>query len=224
MKTTLLFSAAFLLATASFAQTSVKSQQAANNVSTLHSDKGSSEVKSAGNASSTTTVQSNAVNNTGHKVNKGVEKGKGEIAQEKQAVAAKAATEKQQVKTAASQDVTVSANTQSDVNINASEKNNKTAQNASLASQETVSTAGIKKDGNQVKESSKMAVNTTAAAAVSTGSQVKTDVQKTVVKADKKVNATAVTTVKSSSSAAHAVKPAVAVKMNTSVKTGIKIK
>lgn len=224
MKTTLLFSAALLLVTASFAQTSVKSQQVANSVTTLNSEKGAGDVKSAGNASSSTTVQSNAENNTGHKVNEGVEKGKSEIAEEKQAVAAKATAEKHQVKAMASQDATVSANTLSDVNITASEKNNKTAQNASLGSQATVSTASVKRDGNQVKENSKMAVNTSAATAVSTGNQVKTDVHKTVVTTDKKVSATAVNTINASSSAAHAIKPAAAVKMNTSVKTGIKIK
>ncbi|MEO6355445.1 MAG: hypothetical protein ABIU77_20875 [Ferruginibacter sp.] len=224
MKTRLLFSAAFLVATASFAQTSVNSQQATNSVTTVRSEKGSSEVKSADNASSTTGVQSNAVNSTGHKVNAGVEKGKSEIAEEKQALAAKAAAEKQEVKTAVSQDATVSANTQSDVNITASEKNNKTAQNASLAGQATVSTADIKERGTMVKENSKMTVNTGAAAAVSTGGQVKTGVHKTVVKTGEKINATAVTTAKATTSTGHAIKPAV--KMNTHVKTnaGIKIK
>ncbi|WP_301924188.1 hypothetical protein [Ferruginibacter sp.] len=226
MKTTLLLSAAILLSTASFAQATVRSQQAVNNATSLQSQKGNSELKNSGNVSSSTNMQTNAVNSSASEATTSVEKGKTKIAAEKQTMSAKAAEEKQPVKAVATQDASVSANTHLAANVGASERNNKTEQNASLTGEATISTVNIKKNSNQVKGNGKTVINTNVAATVAAGNRVKTSVHTIAIKTGEKVNTTAVTTIKSSSAIAHSIKPAAVVKMNTHIKTntGIKIK
>lgn len=227
MKTTLLFSAAILVSVVTFAQTSVKNQETVKSITAVQSDKGSSEVKSSGSASSSTNIQSNAANSTEHKAYSTAEKGKNEIAAEKQALATKAKTEAQQAKKTASQDVTVSANAQSDTKITATEKNNKTQENASFNAGTHVSSKGIKNSSNHMMKESEATVGNSAVSAIETGNGVKTGVSKATVKTGETTNAASATTIKSRSSTAHSVKPAPAsLKMNTHVKTnsGIRIK
>ena len=227
MKTTCLFSAAILLSIATFAQTTVKKQQTANTVSAIRTEKGSSEVNSSGSASSSTSIRSNAVNNTENKAHATAEKGKNEIAAKKQEVITKAKTEEQQVKEATSKDVTVSANAQSNTGITAAEKDNKTEGNASLSNGTTVSSTAITNNSNQMNGE---LIGTTTAGTdltVNKVNKVKTGSTEAVIKTCEKVHVGTATTVKAGSSVIHTVKPnPAALKVNSQVKAngGIRIK
>ncbi len=227
MKTTLLFSAAILFSAATFAQTTVKNQEAIKTVSTVKSQNGGSEVHSSGSTSTATEVQSNAVNKTGNKADAAAEKGKTQIVTEKEALATKAKTETQQAKNEASHERAVSAETELGTKIAIGDRDNKIDGNTSLNSDATVSSIGIKNNGNMVKEKGEISVGSGTTFIVATGNQVKSEANKSVIKTGEKINAFTVNTIKAGSSTTHSIKQkSPSVKTTTLVKTnsGISIK
>ncbi len=227
MKTTCLFSAAILLSIATFAQTTVKNQQTANTVSAIRTEKGSSEVSSSGSASSSTSIQPNAVNNAENKTHATAEKGKNEITAKKQEAIGKAKTEEQRVKEAASKEVTVAGTAQSNTGITAAEKDNKTEGNASLNKDATVSSTAITDNSNQMKGELTGTIIAGTDLTVTKANKVKTSSTKATIKTGEKVHAGTTATIKAGSSAVHAVKPnPAALKVNSRLKAngGIGIK
>src|SRR5665647_341997 len=227
MKTTLLFSTVLLLSTASFAQTTIKNSEAIKDQTSIQSNKGGSQVNNSGSTSSATTIQSNAVNNAGHKSHAEIKKEKKAMATEKQAVATQAKEKGQESKQMASEDHTVSASAHSNTKVNASEGDNNYSNNTSLNNGATVSSSRIKNRGNQLKDEEKAAIKTQANATVENTNQVKTNVNKTAIKGSEKINAGSSAAIHTAAASAHAIHPRPAsIKMGTMVKTnaGIRIR
>jgi len=227
MKTTLLFSTALLLSAASFAQTTVKNSDAIKNHSTIQSDKGGSQVNSSGNASSATYIQSNAANKAENKSYAEIKKEKKAVANEKHTVATKAKEKGQESEEIASQDRTVSASAHSNTKVNASEGDNNYSNKTSINNGATLSTAHTKNRGNQLKNEEKAAITSKTNATMENSNHVVTNVNKTAIKGDEKINTTSSAAIHSEAASAHAIhlRPA-SMNMRTRVKTngGIRIK
>jgi 2C-methyl-D-erythritol 2,4-cyclodiphosphate synthase len=121
----------------------------------------------------------------------------------------------------------VSASANSNTKINAKENDNNLSKNASLNNEATLSSAQIKKTGNQLNDEQKGVITTQTNAIVKNSNHVETNVNKTIIKTDKKINAVSTTAIQSGVAAAHAIKPSPAsIKMKTQVKTntGIRIR
>lgn len=220
MKKTLLFSTVLFFSTVSFAQTTVKNSEAINNNTHIQSNKNNSQVSNSGNASSATSIQS-------HEVNKVEGKSYAEIKKEKKVVAAEKNTietqsKVQEPKKLAFQDQSVLISTHSNTKVNASAKDNNLSNNTFVKNSATLSTAEIKKKGNQLKAEKKAVIKTQAKATVENSNRVKANVNKTAVKAGKKINTISSTAVKSGAASIQ-IRPVV--KTRTMVKTnaGIKI-
>jgi hypothetical protein len=227
MKTTLLFSTVLLLSAASFAQTKVKNSEAIKDQTSIQSNKGGSQVNNSGNASSATTIQSNAVYNAGHKSHAEIKKEKKAMANEKHTVATKAKEKGQESKQMASEDRTVSASAHSNTRVNASEGDNNVSNNASLNNGATVSSTHIKNRGNQLKDEEKSAIKTQANATIENTNHVKTNVNKTAIKGSEKIKTASSAAIHARAASARAIHPRPAsIKMGTMVKTnaGIRIR
>ena len=127
---------------------------------------------------------------------------------------------------AISKEVTVSANEQSDLKVAEVKKNNKIDENASLINgADIASSAGIKNNGNLLKKEGKSKVSTSTALAVKNSNQVRTGMNKTIIKPIHKMQAISATTVISGSAKANSFKPHPAsMKMNTHMKTNTRIR
>jgi len=227
MKTTLLLSIGFLFSAASFAQTNVKNSEAIKDHASIESNKGASQVNTSGNASSATSIQSNALNKAGNKSHAEIKKEKKAVATEKNTVATEASAKGQETKKIALQDHTVSASAHSNTKINASEGDNKISSNTSSNNGASLSTAHIKNRGSQVKNEGKAAIKTQANATVETTNRVKTHVNKTAIKAGKKINTASSSAVQAHAASAHAIQTRpVSIKTGTMVNAngGIKIR
>jgi len=227
MKTTLLFSTLFFLSTASFAQTKVKNSEAIKDQTSIQSNKAGSQVNSSANASSATSIHSNIVNKAKNGSTAEIQEGNKAMAAEKQALAAEANDKGQRISKEASQDRSVSASAHSNTKVKASEGDNNASNNTSLNNGATVSSSRIKNRGNQLKDDEKAGIKTQANATVENSNQVKTNVNKTAIKADKGISTASSTVVHTGAASAHAIHPRPAsIKMGTMVKTnaGIRIR
>ncbi len=225
MKTTLLFSTVFLFSTASFAQTTVKNSEAIKNKTSIQSSNAGSQIDNSGNASSATSIQSNAVNKTQSKSYAEIKKGKKAAITEKHTLASEAKAKGEESKKAASQNHTVSVSTHSNTNANASEKDNNLGNNTSLDNGAAPSSAKIKNSGNQVKDEEKAAIISKTNATMENSNHAKTTATKTAIKAGEKINTASSTAVHAGAASAHSihVKP-VSVKTGTMIKTNAGIK
>lgn len=159
MKTTLIISAALLFSLASIAQTDVKNRDAAKDATTLSADKGSSKLSGSGSASSSTTVQSNAVPAVKNTVAAKSEKAKEAIVAGKKEATAPA-----------------TAGVQSNSKTTIDGKSNKTSEKTSINDQVMTSPMQAKATGSQLKEESKTAVAHTTKprpASIKTNAKVK---------------------------------------------------
>lgn len=223
MKTTLLFSALFLFSSAIFSQTSVKNSSTIRDNANLQKNKSGTQVNNTGDASSGTSIQSNAVYNAKTKTYAEVEK-------EKKASAATKNKIKGQAKESnkvASQDANVSASAHSNTSINASAKDNKINNNTSLNKSVTVSSSQAKNSAHQIKDERKAVVINKNDAKMEKGHHVATGVNPSAIKAEKKARATSSTAVQREATSVTTVKPRpVSIKASTLVKTngGIKLR
>lgn len=98
MKTTVLLSALILFATGSFAQTNVKNNTKVTDHASIKSNEDGSKFQNATQASSTTSINSDAVKKAGNKSQAKIEKEKKAIASEKSAIATEASAKGQATK------------------------------------------------------------------------------------------------------------------------------
>ncbi len=211
MKTTLLFSAFVLVGAVSFAQTTVKNKQETKSLTTAQANKSGAQLNSSTSASSSASIQSDAVNQTEKKAHSDAEKGKQDISAEKKAAEEKAKTEEKEVKNTALKDRSLSAEGQSDAGFSAGNKGNKINENSSLSSQAKLSVSGVETTDKQLGEKGKTSVESASAVAAQSSSPVKAKASKTGNKMEKTVKTT--------------VKPkATSVKMNAQVKTNTAIR
>jgi hypothetical protein len=131
MKTKLLLSALLLSAT-SFAQVTLKNSEAIKGQTDIQNNQGGSQVNSSGNASSATSIHSNAATNAKDQSAAEIKKGKEAIAAEKQTVTTEAKSKAQEAKDVASKDRTVSASIHSDSKPDAAAEDNNLSGNPSL--------------------------------------------------------------------------------------------
>jgi len=193
MKPTLILSMAILLSATGLAQTSVKNHESVKSVTAIPSEKGSSEMKNLNSVSTSADadIQPTPVNNTQHKITENI---KSRIDTKQDVIA----------KSAVSPQVTVSAVEHLELTVAEVKKSNKIDKKAYLTNGVIISPATI-------KNNHKVATSAT----VKNSTQVKAGMNKPVIKADHKMQATSATTVKPAS-----------IKMNTHLKgnSGIKIK
>ena len=158
MKTSILFSAILLVASSSFAQTSVKNQASLNEAGSVQSGKWGTQATNESSAAAATTVKSNAVNNTESRAYRAEAKGKKAAIAAKEQAKKDAVAAKQEAKETASSEEHASAGASAGSTANASIKGNKSAENASLNGQASVSTSAAQSTGNQVKQAGETAV------------------------------------------------------------------
>jgi len=161
MKTTLLFSAAFLLTMASFAQTTVNNQETAKSVSKVQNDKGSKQIKGSTTASTSTNIESTVPAKTEQKANTAAENEKKTVSAEKKEIAKDGKKNETMAKDVVDQDHSASAAAGINDHISASAKDNKTSEFSSLNGQASVSTKDAKATGNQAKGEGKTVVRKT---------------------------------------------------------------
>jgi len=237
MKKTFLFSAVLLFSAASFAQTSVKNSEAIKHQTSVESNESGSHVNASANASSATSIHSNAA----HKKNKShaeIKKEKKALAAEKRAQAAEANNKGQMISGIASdhsastsgrskgqlisgiasEGRSNSASAHSKTKANVADEDNNLSDNTSLNG-----TAEIKNRRKQIKNEEKENMEAAGDATVKSSNHVKTHINKKAIHAHKKINATSANVVE----AAHAIQPKpVSIKTGAQVRTnaGIKIR
>jgi hypothetical protein len=227
MKKTLLFSTALLLSAATFAQTTVKNREAIKGQAIIQSDKNSTEANGSANASSSSSVHSDAVNNMENQSSAEIKNEHKAIVAEKEKIATEAKEEGQKSEKMVADDHTISTSAHSNTEANAQAKDNNISINSSINNPETLSSAEIKNKGNQMKNDGKAIVQTQADATVENSKLVKAKVHKTATKAGNKINTVTSTAVQAGAGTVHAVKiTPVSIKTGAQVKTntGIKIK
>jgi hypothetical protein len=161
MKTTVLFTAALFLATASFAQTNVKSNSAVNGESTIQNNK----VTSNENVSSETIIKTDAVTNARQKSSAEMKQEHKALATEKQSVAAKANEKGKKISAVASDKSTVAVEGNEKgqiVSSLASDGKSKSVNANSRVSEQTNASVNTKTIANKVKNNGKK-IRTTSA-------------------------------------------------------------
>ena len=161
MKTTVLFTAAIFLATASFAQTNVKSNSAIKSESNIQTNK----VTSTENASSEANIQTNAVTNVQQKTSAEIKQEYKVLANEKQSVGAKANEKGKKISSVASDknSVAVEGNEKGKiVSSIASDGKNESANAHSNVSTQTNASVNTKTIADKVKNNGKK-IRTTSA-------------------------------------------------------------
>ena len=227
MKKTLLFSTALLLSAATFAQTTVKNREAIKGQTIIQSDKNSTQANGSANASSSSSIHSDAVKNTENQSSAEIKKEHKAIVAKKQKIATEAKEEGQKSEKMVSDDHTISASAHSNTEANAPAKDNNVSINSSINNTEILSSAEIKNKGKEVKNEGKANIQTQADATVENSKLVKAKVHKTATKAGNKINTVTSTAVQAGAGTVHAVKiTPVSIKTGAQVKTntGIKIK
>lgn len=221
MKTTLLFSTAVLLSITTFAQTTVNNQGTGKSVSTVQKEKGKGKIESSGTASSSSAVNSNAVNNTGKTAASAGENVKTVVASEKNHIDATAKAKKDQGEKLLVEEKRITAASATGAELTAGEQDNKVTGNSSLTNGVSVNSPGIQNTGEHVKNEISPVTSKITTTAVVASNQVKP----AVVEIHEKVNAVSSTKVAATTSVAPSIKPVPAIKANGNVKvnTGIRI-
>ncbi|MEO6316203.1 MAG: hypothetical protein ABIU63_09655 [Chitinophagaceae bacterium] len=168
MKTVILFSAAVLFSAISFAQAPVKSENTANNGSSVTASKTGVDAQTATSTSSATAIRTSEISETKNKAMDGATQAQAAVKSAGNSTKSNIKNAGQAGKEVATTDVSVSAGTQTGMKMRAGDKNNKISENSSLNSKATVSGAGIKSAGNQVKGEGIAKVKTGAAKAKAT--------------------------------------------------------
>ncbi len=227
MKKTLLFSIALLLSAATFAQTTVKNKEAIKGKAIIQSDKNSTQTNGSANASSSTSVHSDAVNNMENRSSAEIKKEHKATVAEKEKIATEVKEEGQKSEKMVADDHPISTSAHINMEANAQSKDNNISINSSINNSEPLSSMEIKNKGNQLKNDGKAIVQTQAGATVENSQLVKAKVHKTAIKAGNKINTVSSTAVQAGAGTVHAVKVTpVSIKTGAQVKTitGIKIK
>ncbi len=184
MKKTLLISTALFLASASFAQTKANSTEALKDKTSFQQKNAGTNVSSSQNSSSATTIHSGIVKNAKDGSSAKIKEENTAMANEKQAMAAKAKMKSQQVENAASKDRSVSVSTKANTKINASAKGNNLNENSSSNSKVTVSDEPIKSKIGNLNNSEKE----NESATIKGANHSKTVVNETAVESGHKIN------------------------------------
>ncbi len=223
MKKTLLISTALFLASASFAQTKVNNSEALKSKTSIQQNNAGANVNGSENASSATTIHNGITENAKESSSAKIKEENKAISAKKQAVAAKAKMKAEQTKAAASEDKSVAVSTHSDANVHAHAQGNNMNGNASINSNEKVSTGKVGKKAIEVKTGAKKSVRAT----VNSANRSQVAVKKTAVKSAHKINVASKAKVHATTESVQKVhvKP-VRVKTGAQVKTitGIRIK
>ena len=226
MKPLFLVIAAITISATTFAQTAVSNQQTVNNTSSVKAEKGSSEIKSSGSASSATTIKSNEGNSAAQNSATVISKEKAAVAAEKNEMSTKASNTENSIETEASHEHTVSANGQANTTVSAGESNNKTLVNSSLNGDATLSTKEASATSNTIKNEGKHNIDATTEVTVNNVNNATAAVSKTIVTANNKVSTNVITSVKTGPALFQSVKPTANINVSSHIKTatGILIK
>jgi len=221
MKTVFALSAALLLTTMTFAQTSVNNRSnAASATSLSQTGKKSGELSGSGTASSATSVRSNEIGDAKQSTMSTSAKAAAAAEATQQKAGNEVKSNMAEAKQASSNDENVSAGARSNAGVNAAAEGNKSGENASLKSQISLSAEPAKREVSKLGEKGKMMAENGVSAGSEKALQVKSATTASAARVNEKIQARTVTRAKAgSNAAAAATHPAVSVKMAAHVKT-----
>ena len=244
MKSKALFVAALLLSTAAFSQDlSAKSEQAAKvKATTQTAGKSSASADATATSSTNAKVKTHAFNKAEEKANSTKQETKEKSTAQKKAVSAEMKEDESQAKETTQESKEASVGVHSNTSERSENRNNKVSSKASLNSQASVSSDGVKSATGELKNEGKAVVDTRISPTRKEGNQMKEQTSSNLSKTGGKVKANVKTvnngiqsntstsareSVKAGTGINPAVKPKpVVTKINTQVRTnaGLKIR